>query len=129
MPRLTYRAQTPSDPSSTTVGPFRFEDGEAVNVDQATYDRLSTNPWFTGGKSAREEAEGLQAGRRGGAREDSSVNVAYPPGSGAKYPGADYVTTSDGLVPAGEASLVDGANTTDDEGEEPKRRGRPPKNG
>lgn len=124
MPKLTYKPISPDDPSSTQVGSVRFEAGKAVEVDDATYERLSKNPYFSGDKKTRERAENQTFGGEGASR-DSAINLAPPPGSGMKYPGEGLVATGDGLVPAEEASLVDGANTIEDEGEEPKRRGRP----
>lgn len=121
--KLTYRAQHPDDPTFTQVGSYRFEHGKAVEVDEATFDRLSENPWFSGDKKARERAESQSFGGEGATR-DSAINLAPPPGSGMKYPGEGLVATGDGLVPAEDASLVDGANTVEDEGDEPKRRGR-----
>ncbi len=129
MPKLTYRAQAPDDPTFTQVGSHRFEHGKAVEVDDATYERLSKNPWFKGGKAAREQAEdAASAGAGEGLNRDSAINLAPPPGSGSKYPGYELVATGDGLVPAEEASDVDGANVAEGEGDDaPKRRGRPPK--
>lgn len=126
MPKLTYKPISPDDPSSTQVGSTRFESSKAVEVDDATYERLSKNPYFSGDKKARERAENASFGGEGASR-DSAINLAPPPGSGMKSDPGGLVATADGLVPAEDASLVDGANTVDDEGDEPKRRGRPPK--
>lgn len=128
MASLTYRAQTPDDPAFVTVDGNRFESGKAVqNVPDAIVERFKGNPWFTAGKAAREDAAnrgagaGLSPGPSSGI--DSSVLPANPPGSGSKY-GEEAVMTADGMVAAGDASLVDGANTLEDEGSTGKGRGR-----
>lgn len=123
--KITYKAMTPDDPKSTRVGSRAFEHGKAVEVDDATYDKLIQNPWFSGDKKA---AEGLtMAGGVGPGPDsgiDSSVMVAYPPGSGMKY-APEHVTTEDGMVPADQASDVDGANVLEEPEAAPRGRGRP----
>lgn len=141
MPKLTYRAQNPDDPTFTQVGSYRFEHGKAVTVDDATHERLSKNPWFSGGREAKDRAAelaggaGMSPGPSSGI--DSSVVPAYPPGSGSKY-GEETVFTGEGFVPAADASDIDGANVLSEEGDgevpasdqaEAPRRGRPRRNG
>lgn len=123
MPKLTYTPQTPDDPENVTTHSVSFEKGKAVTVSDAVYEKLKDNPWFQGSKG-KEAAEAAMSGGEPESRP-SGIDVAYPPGSGDKYPGAEYVKTSDGMVPGDEASDVDGANVVEDE---PKRRGRPPGN-
>lgn len=125
MPRLTYRPKHPDDPEHTSTHGHSFEAGRSVEVSQATYDKLKDNPWFKGGAAAQDAADAAMSGGDPEARP-SGLDVAYPPGVGSKYPGAEYVKTSDGMVPADGASDEDGANVPFSE-DAPKRRGRPPK--
>lgn len=141
MPRLTYKALTPDDPTFVQVGSTRFEHGKSVEVDDATHARLSKNPWFQGGRAAKDRAaeltasSGMSPGPDSGL--DSSVVPAYPPGSGAKY-NEPTVFTNEGFVPSEDASDIDGANVLSEEGDgevpapdeaEAPRRGRPRRNG
>lgn len=126
MPRLTYHPKHPDDPETTSTHGVSFEKGKSVDVAQATYDALKDNPWFKGGSGAQDTADNALAGGGEPSTLPSGINVAYPPGSGDKYPGAEFVKTSDGMVPAEEASDEDGANVPFAD-EAPKRRGRPPK--
>jgi hypothetical protein len=121
--KLTYKPMSDFDPETTQVGPHRFEKGKAVEVPDEVYDRLSRNPWFSGDKKAAErltQAGNLAPGPDSGI--DSSVMPANPPGSGMKY-SPDTVMSDEGMVPASDASDVDGANVLADEGDKP-RRGR-----
>lgn len=120
MPKLTYRAQTSDDPQETKVGNFRFEHGKAVEVDDATYEKLSKNPWFKGGGKAKEEAQdrasvgGVAPGPDSGI--DSSVMPAYAPGQGMKY-APETAMTAEGYKPSdtlSETDMVDNANTVED---------------
>jgi len=121
MPKLTYHPKHPDDPENTSTHGVSFEKGKATEVSQATYDKLKDNPWFKGGSAAKEAAETALSGGEPSARP-SGLDVAYPPGVGDKYPGAEFVKTSDGMVPGDEASDEDGANVPF---ADKPRRGRP----
>ncbi len=129
MPKITYRRQNDADPESTQVGPHRFEHGKAVEVDDATYERLSKNPWFKGGGKAKDEAQervmggGMVPGPDSGI--DSSVVPAYAPGQGMKY-APETAMTADGLKPSDsltDADLADNATTVEDP-KEARKAGR-----
>jgi len=123
MPRLTYHPKHPDDPEHTSTHGHSFEAGKSVEVSQATYDALKSNPWFKGGSGAQDAADAALSGGGEPSSRPSGLDVAYPPGSGDKYPGAEFVKTSDGMVSADDASDEDGANVPFEEA--PKRRGRP----
>jgi len=128
MPKITYRAQHPDDPQDTKVGNYRFEHGKSVEVDDATYETLSRNPWFTGGGRAKQAAQDLTMGGVAPGPDtgiDSSVMPAYPPGSGMKY-AAETAMTAEGMKPSdavSETEMVDNANTVEDP-KEARKAGR-----
>ena len=120
---LTYVPRTPDDPSFVSVGPYSFQANKKLgNIDDQTIERLKGNPWFTPGKDAQKAAEAAVAPQP--QIGDSSVNLAPPPGSGSKTDPGALVKTGDGLVPAEDASLVDGVNTLDDDAGDGDGKGR-----
>jgi hypothetical protein len=111
MPKVTYKPRHPDDPEETTTLGHTFTKGKAVDVPDNVAAKLKANPWFmqsgVSDRAASEAAADAMAGDVG-ARLDSSVDVAYPPGGGMKY-SPEVVKTEEGNVPAAEAPARTGA--------------------
>lgn len=129
MPKLTYRPQTDFDPPFTQVGSYRFEANKAVEVSDEVYERLSKNPWFSGGRASKQAAQDLTSGAGvspgPSSGIDSSVMPAYPPGSGMKYD-PETAMTAEGVKPSADltdADMADNATTLEDP-KEAKKAGR-----
>ncbi len=123
MPKLTYKPKTADDPPFVTVGSHRFEANKGLDVSDETHARLKNNPWFSGGREAKERAEELsQGGSNVVGQGESAINLSPPPGSGMKTDPGGVVATGEGLVPVEDASDVDGANVVEEK--DAARKGR-----